>query len=290
MPNLDTIATELRLNIYEHVLRCNSPLRRAISNDRTSDDERDPAAVSTAILCVSRQIYEEALPVFYAVNTISIRHTNFCLATSRTQGSLSYAADLLVHAHMRDNDDADDNVCPNVEYITSCFLRGARQLLRGFVGPMHPRLKMLTIECARTGQGEEWYGEEVLKYLQGARVTYTGATRFEVVLDPTHGHKQPSITFQCTAIAGIMDRLLHHTQSELEMEGLRGKGFEDIGELSTLCLAIIFARNQASLTHDQRSVLEDAELRPEAFSGQPLSPALYKIMTRAFSYLSIHDK
>lgn len=71
---LTILPAEIRLRIYEHVLAFESPLklRQVVAGSK-----------NTGILRANRQIYSEALPVFYDVNTILATRNDFCLETGR---------------------------------------------------------------------------------------------------------------------------------------------------------------------------------------------------------------
>lgn len=68
----DSLPLELRKTIYEMVLTFDNALRlqeQFYSRNRPQD---------TSLLCVCRQIYNEALPGFYARNTIVVMRSHFC--------------------------------------------------------------------------------------------------------------------------------------------------------------------------------------------------------------------
>ncbi|KAK5714499.1 hypothetical protein LTR15_010681 [Elasticomyces elasticus] len=77
----DKLATEIRLQIYKDVLRCDTPLEHfqtLVADKDTRHILRKMRGVHTAILRVSRQAYAEALPVFFECNAFVVRHRRIC--------------------------------------------------------------------------------------------------------------------------------------------------------------------------------------------------------------------
>ncbi|KAI7374475.1 hypothetical protein KC336_g20207, partial [Hortaea werneckii] len=80
------VPPEIRLEIYEYLLRFDCPLKRikAIDElDGTPEDELRQYVrgnrVELGILFASRTTFREALPVFYKLNTVSLCHDDVCL-------------------------------------------------------------------------------------------------------------------------------------------------------------------------------------------------------------------
>ncbi|KAK3657637.1 hypothetical protein LTR56_002412 [Elasticomyces elasticus] len=277
MPNLDTIAPELRLNIYEHVLRFDIPLKRTLFDRLLRKRSSMVSMVNTSILRVCRTIHEEALPVFYNSNAIWICHLDVCLSGKFARTSLSCAQNLIVHARMT----ADSEGCEDEWPYQTCDVEDTAQLLQQFAGPRYPRLQTLTIEAGLDDAGNVWYdtygtiAEGLRK--QGAEVTYTGLARFTIASTPTVGNQKPAITFQDARTAEAFDLLSGLTRPELENMELVGR----------LCWRIFgsykfTAHAQLPLPKYQLNVLEDAHLSREDFDGQPISSAMYESMTRTF--------
>lgn len=72
---MDILPPELRVRIYEMVLTFDHPLR--LESSLSSPYTHSPAK-NTAILKVSRTTNTEAVPIFYALNTIAAKRSDFC--------------------------------------------------------------------------------------------------------------------------------------------------------------------------------------------------------------------
>ncbi|KAK3634573.1 hypothetical protein LTR56_011017 [Elasticomyces elasticus] len=271
MPNFNTIAPELRLHIYEHVLRFDAPLKRTLFDRLLVKEYEDnyelPEPANTAILSVCRQVHDEALPVFYKVNTIWICHSDVCLGDSYTRTSLSCVKKLIVHARMTHN----PRVCED--------------------GPQYPRLRTITVDSTMDNFDDDywdpnwWFAcESVEKHLResGAEVTYTGLARLTITLAATTAvQQQPTIKLRCAAAAQGMDNMLKLSKEELEARTMEGLFERHEDMLSRVCITFARAHAQLPLSADQRMVLGQAGLRCEDFDGQTLSSAMYRKMTSA---------
>ncbi|KAK5687773.1 hypothetical protein LTS10_001913 [Elasticomyces elasticus] len=293
MPNFNTIAPELRLHIYEHVLRFDAPLKRTLFDRLQVKEYEDnynlPDPANTAILSVCRQVHDEALPVFYKVNTIWICHSDVCLSDIYTRTSLSCVKKLIVHARMTHN----DKVCVDGEFLKSCWISRMAGLLRQLVGPQYPRLRTITIDSTMDDFGDEdddmesnwWFAcSNVEKYLResGAEVTYTGLARLTITLAATTAaQQQPTITLQCAAAAQVMDSALKLSKAELKARTTDGLFERHEDMLSRVCNTIARAHAQLPLSTNQRMILGQAGLRCEDVDGQTLSSAVYRKMTSA---------
>lgn len=87
---LDKLPTEIRIQIYEHLLRFDEPikLRQII-----------PGSKNLRILRTNRQIHDEALPVLYDINRVVVTRNDFCRNTDpglKTPLKLEHARHLLV--------------------------------------------------------------------------------------------------------------------------------------------------------------------------------------------------
>ncbi|KAK5731616.1 hypothetical protein LTR17_011208 [Elasticomyces elasticus] len=288
MPNLDTIATELRLNIYEHVFSTEKPLKRILSQGTPSQSQaargRQPTKAITAILQTCRQICDEALPVLYKVGTLTICHTDICRSEGHTRTSLSCPKDLLVHASL-DREEACEDI--------NCFTYRVPHILQEFIAE-HPKLQSLTIDCVMDTTTDDpndvvrandlsWFFvcEYVEDYLReaGGKVTYTGLARANVTLATTTALNQPTITFQCAEVAETLDRMLRLSHNELERDSeadpLKARQF-------AVCNAFARAHAQLHISADQLEILKEAGLGPEDFDGKPLSAKMYRDMTSVF--------
>ncbi|KAK5687772.1 hypothetical protein LTS10_001912 [Elasticomyces elasticus] len=87
MPTLESIAVELRLQIYGYVLGFDTPLKRSVFVwlDQKVSTAKKPTAVDTAIL----RIFQEALLKIYNLNTIYVCHMDICVAGAYAQIALS---------------------------------------------------------------------------------------------------------------------------------------------------------------------------------------------------------
>ncbi|KAK4955099.1 hypothetical protein LTR10_007293 [Elasticomyces elasticus] len=72
-PLLTKLPSELRIRIYEDVLRFDNPIKLR---------QHVPGSESTTILRCNRQIYHEALAVLYDVNIVSVSRNDFCAKTT----------------------------------------------------------------------------------------------------------------------------------------------------------------------------------------------------------------
>ncbi|KAK3643859.1 hypothetical protein LTR56_009954 [Elasticomyces elasticus] len=95
------LATETRFQIFEYLLQAPTTIKRAAVKQC---DKPHPTPYSkqevtnlfrrvnaTAILFVSRQIHDEAVTVFYALNTIRIQHEDICLNVDECKDSKTYS-------------------------------------------------------------------------------------------------------------------------------------------------------------------------------------------------------
>lgn len=89
-PLLELLPVELRLQIYEYLLQYSHPIKlRQIV----------PGSRDLALLRTNHQIYSEALPVLYDLNTIVVARNDFCKNTEaslRTPLKLDHARHLLI--------------------------------------------------------------------------------------------------------------------------------------------------------------------------------------------------
>ncbi|KAK5705508.1 hypothetical protein LTR97_002627 [Elasticomyces elasticus] len=280
MPNFNTIAPELRLHIYEHILRFDAPLKRTLFDRLLVKEYEDnyelPEPANTAILSVCRQ-----------VNTIWICHSDVCLGDSYTRTSLSCVKKLIVHARMTHN----PRVCEDGEFNKSCWIARLAGLLRQLVGPQYPRLRTITVDSTMDNFDDDdwdpnwWFAcESVEKHLResGAEVTYTGLARLTITLAATTAlQQQPTIKLHCAAEAQGMDSMLKLSKAELEARTIKGLFERHEDMLSRLCITCARAHAQLPLSTDQRMVPGEAGLRCEDFDGQTLFSAMYRKMTSA---------
>ena len=88
--SLERLPVELRLRVYEELLRFNDPikLRQVV-----------PGSRNLSILRTNRYVYHEALPVLYDSNTITVTRNDFCEYTEarlRTPLRFDYTRHLLI--------------------------------------------------------------------------------------------------------------------------------------------------------------------------------------------------
>ena len=89
-PLLEKLPSELRLQIYAHLLHYTHHIKRR---------QIVPGSRDLALLRVNKQIYDEALPVLYDVNTIIVTRNDFCKCTDaglKTPLELGQARHLLI--------------------------------------------------------------------------------------------------------------------------------------------------------------------------------------------------
>ncbi|KAK3625057.1 hypothetical protein LTR56_013648 [Elasticomyces elasticus] len=186
------LATETRLQIYAEVLRSHGPvehIQSIIADKDTRGILRRVRGVHTAILRVSRQAHNEALPVFYECNTVVIRHTTLCRSSIRQSDSVTLLHcdhRLVRNVHVRiDN----DKTCPDACRCDTEVMEKLRVVDR-FVMTNCPKLKTITLplpynqyysgSCMRGDHKNIGLSEHLR--LNGFIVSCTTVGRFEVTL------------------------------------------------------------------------------------------------------------
>ncbi|KAK4898232.1 hypothetical protein LTR27_004239 [Elasticomyces elasticus] len=159
-----TLPAELRLDIYERVLRFDCPIRRIKpieELDGTLDDDLrqfvrgGPSDVSILFAC--RKTFDEALPILYKQNTISLCHNDVCFTRCNRE--------LLTQAVVVDwLESGSWTTC------TACS-----KDVYSFLGELHPtnfpKLKLVTFDLERFEGGYAALGEQLLS--QGVDPTFT---------------------------------------------------------------------------------------------------------------------
>ncbi|KAK4548935.1 hypothetical protein LTR36_008708 [Oleoguttula mirabilis] len=164
------LPAEIRLDIYERILRFDCPLKRIKPIDEldgTVDDELRQyvrgGRVNIAIIFASRTTYQEAIPVLYKLNTISLCHDDVCLLT-RERGFTRCDAQLLQQIDVVDWLESGP--------WTPCAkcARNVLAFLEAFHTGYFPKLKTVTLDLERFRGGYAALGEQLLK--AGVDVTF----------------------------------------------------------------------------------------------------------------------
>ncbi|KAK4892372.1 hypothetical protein LTR27_009206 [Elasticomyces elasticus] len=203
MASLDTIAPELRLLIYAELWQFERILERTMhtEDEEPKRFERLTATADTAILCVSRKLHEEALPLFYELNTIRINHYDICLAGGIANTALSCNKDLVMKAQLTVHDDA-----------CRCLYEGLGSLLQWFDGTRYPKLRDLRIEVTARAFGLFYQSVSRVFRNSGVKLRYTGAARLEISLPSNF----PKLTIQTTSAIKAWDGVSQLSVQELE--------------------------------------------------------------------------
>ncbi|KAK5707115.1 hypothetical protein LTR17_020987 [Elasticomyces elasticus] len=264
MPTFDSIAPELRVQIYELVLHSDDPLKRTLLKEirtgmaETNDDDDDdskPIIINTAILFASRLIHREALTVFYKRNTIRICHTDICSSGGDAPTALSCVEPLLVNARSQ--------------------LAGSR----------YPNVKTIKIDVAESDAICCFEG--VSGYLRSLSYTlrYTGVASFASVMPQSKSLRSLSYTFVCTELVDEWKAIsTDYTPERLDAPSVLS--FEETltghGAINwNLCTC--FARLQANLPLNAE-MLEEMNydgLQQEEFVGRDWSSDAYEQITNA---------
>ncbi|KAK5707120.1 hypothetical protein LTR17_020992 [Elasticomyces elasticus] len=203
MASLDTIAPELRLLIYAELLQFGETLERMMhKEDEGSKSFGRPTAIAnTAILCVSRKLHEEALPLFYELNTLRMHHYDICLAGGIANTALSCNEDLVTLAELTVHDDA-----------CRCHYEGLGSLLQWFDGTRYPRLRYLQIEVTTRAFGLFYQSVSRVFRNTGMQLRYTGVAKLEIALPSNF----PKLTIQTTSAIKAWDGFSRLSVQELE--------------------------------------------------------------------------
>ncbi|KAK5692781.1 hypothetical protein LTR17_025274 [Elasticomyces elasticus] len=169
-----TLPAELRLDIYERILRFDCPLRRIKpieELDGTLDDDLrqfvrgGPADISILFACC--KTFDEALPILYKQNTISLCHNDVCILR-REFGNLGFTRcirELLTQAVVVDwLESGSWTTCKACSGDVYSFF-GA------FNSTNFPKLKLVTFDLERFEGGYAALGEQLLS--QGVEPTLT---------------------------------------------------------------------------------------------------------------------
>ncbi|KAK3111742.1 hypothetical protein LTR53_012694 [Teratosphaeriaceae sp. CCFEE 6253] len=196
---LMSIPTELRLDIFERLLRFDCPLRRIKlieELDGTLDDDLrqhvrgGPADISIIFAC--RTTYREALPILYKQSTTSLCHDDVCLL-SRELGFTRCKPELLTNIVI-----VDWLECGPWTTCKACS-KDVRAFLGGFDRDLFPRLKTMTLDLECFKGGYAALGEQLPKQGVDAAFDFTapGCLRLR------SAGPGPSIDFRFTTIASV---------------------------------------------------------------------------------------
>lgn len=177
----DKIPAELRLDIYERILRFGLPLRRVKPVDELDGTEEDELRqyvrgdrVNISILFTCRKAYDEGLPVFYKLNTASLCHEEVCLLNFDnpfTRCDRSLLENVVVVDWLE--------VQPWTRCRHHCAAKVA-ELLRGFNRSVYPKLQSVKLSLEGFRGGFPALGEQLLKAGYDLDFQFTGVGRFEV--------------------------------------------------------------------------------------------------------------
>ena len=157
---LQRLPVELRLRIYEHVLRFNDPikLRQFVLGSR-----------DLPLLRTNQQIYSEALPLLYDLNIIVVTRNDFCKHTDpglKTPLKLDYARHLLmsrlstsIACTLRDRDQRCSVCQPSAAGLIQAFVEMPR--LQTVLVDYHEHIKEMSSFRAHLGMSDDLQLEAV---------------------------------------------------------------------------------------------------------------------------------
>ncbi|KAK0945703.1 hypothetical protein LTR29_002815 [Friedmanniomyces endolithicus] len=165
------LPAELRLDIYERVLQFDCSLRRIkliTELDGTIEDELRQVVrgghADISILFACRTTFNEALPILYKRNTISLCHDDVCIL-SRELGFTRCKAELVVSIVV-----VDWLECGPWTECKACS-KDLDGFLRTFNTSSFPRVKKVVLDLERFRGGYAALGERLLE--QGVNSTFT---------------------------------------------------------------------------------------------------------------------
>ncbi|KAI7163572.1 hypothetical protein KC343_g5515 [Hortaea werneckii] len=206
---------EIRLDIYEYLLRFHCPLKRIKTIDEldgTLDDEVRQyvrgGRIELGILFACHTTFREALPVFYKLNTVSLCHDDVCLQ----------------HFHQRPFRRCDQTLVQSIVVVdwlesepwTMCeeCSSDASSFFANFSPQHFPRLKQVTFDLEGFQGGYDELQEQILLSPKGPdtltfEFTAVGCLRIK---EPT---TIPQMNFTFNAIASSWSHFYHMPADDL---------------------------------------------------------------------------
>ncbi|KAK4892371.1 hypothetical protein LTR27_009205 [Elasticomyces elasticus] len=216
MASLDTIAPELRLQIYEELLRFNGSLERTMhieEHDHMSTAR--PIIADTAILCTSRKIHQEALPVFYKLNTICVHHDNVCWVSNKTYtAQQSCDREHITKVQLTVHEDARCRLCFYSPYLML--------LLQGFNTVRYPKLESVSIEVEARDIGYFFHTTTEAYRYSDFKFRYTSLAKVDVQMAAGLGSPPIIFKIQVTAARTAWEYLISLQQERLDEEDWSG--------------------------------------------------------------------
>ena len=192
-----SLPVELRLEIYQHVLQFEYPLRRikqiteldgTLMDDLRQTVRGGPADISIIFAC--RTTYDEALPILYKQSITSLCHDDVCILRREsgfTRCSTEFLTEIVV---------VDWLECGPWTTCKTCS-KNVHGFLSAFDPKTFPKLKRLTLDLERFKGGYAALGEQLLK--QGLDLSFEftapGCLRLH---SPGAG---PEVNFRFTTVA-----------------------------------------------------------------------------------------
>ncbi|KAK3657640.1 hypothetical protein LTR56_002415 [Elasticomyces elasticus] len=274
MASLNTIAPELRLQIYEEVLRFDGSLERTMHIEKRDRMSTAPSVLAdTAILRTSRKMYQEALPVFYKVNTICINHADVCTQDGIINTSLSCDEKLVVKAKWTHHRAADH----------LCFRRRLPSLLRCLAGDRYPKLKSLFVElCTQNCPGIDFIITHEYLNNAGIKSWYTGVARLEIAVPAKAGSNRIAFSFQIPLASKAWESLADTPRNVL-VEGSPNGHLEALGCPGTWEKPLmVCARARAGLpvARGDRKYLRRWSIAITDLQASEISSETYRRMTK----------
>ncbi|KAK5687776.1 hypothetical protein LTS10_001916 [Elasticomyces elasticus] len=214
MPSFDTIAPELRLQIYGEVLRFELPLARTMHKEESDirrTHKRPLVIADTAILCVSRKVHQEATPVFYKLNSICVTHTDVCVSGHDANTTQSCDEELVVKAQL---------TVYNSPPCSQCFHPKLPLLLQQFTEERFPKLESVCVEVPTCNISSYF------NYAIGAftnmhiKTRYTGLAKINVEMPAAAASRPITFTIHVAAATTIWEDLVSLQRKKFEEEDL----------------------------------------------------------------------
>ncbi|KAK5119418.1 hypothetical protein LTR85_007518 [Meristemomyces frigidus] len=189
------LPAEIRLDIYERLLLFDCPLKRIKPMDEldgTVDDELRQYVrgdrINIGIMFACKKTYQEAIPVLYKLNTMSLCHDDVCLLT-RERGFTRCDGELLQQVVVVDwLESGPWTTCGKCAKDVLAFLEAFN---KGYF----PKLKKVTLDLELFRGGYAALGEQLLR--TGVDVTLDFTAVGCITLQKT----QPTIEFRFNTIA-----------------------------------------------------------------------------------------
>ncbi|KAK4548769.1 hypothetical protein LTR36_008542 [Oleoguttula mirabilis] len=154
--SLATLPAELRVRCYEFALPVGRSIKHQASQPRLSHEDGDSSLheqvservapfLGASLLFVNRQTYQEALPIFYKTNTVSLGSSAFYSAVTSSHGSIPDVKHLV---HVRLSDFAINPACTTALADCVSCQRSTADILRALL--LVPHLRTVSVDYGET--------------------------------------------------------------------------------------------------------------------------------------------